>query len=71
MPGPVRSYPGRHGPAVGGRLLEALAVLKLYAGRRPAGFGGYRDQVVASLHGPGYARAFSLTTRTSQHRPGG
>jgi pimeloyl-ACP methyl ester carboxylesterase len=38
---------------------------KLYAGRRPADFGEYRDQVVASLRRPGYARAFSLTTRTS------
>ena len=38
---------------------------KLYAGRRPADFGEYRDQVVASLRRPGYAGAFSLTTRTS------
>jgi pimeloyl-ACP methyl ester carboxylesterase len=38
---------------------------KLYAGRRPADFGEYRDQVVASLRRPGYARAFSRTTRTS------
>ncbi len=38
---------------------------KLYAGQRPADFGGYRDQVVASLRRPGYARAFSRTTRTS------
>jgi pimeloyl-ACP methyl ester carboxylesterase len=38
---------------------------KLYAGRRPADFGEYRGQVVASLRRPGYARAFSLTTRTS------
>jgi pimeloyl-ACP methyl ester carboxylesterase len=41
---------------------------KLYAGCRPADFGQYRDQVVASLRRPGYARAFSLTTRTS-HAP--
>jgi hypothetical protein len=66
MPGPELSGAGR---AVGGRLLEVLAVLKLYAGRRPADFGGCRDQVVVSLRRPGYARAFSLTTRTSQHRP--
>jgi pimeloyl-ACP methyl ester carboxylesterase len=39
---------------------------KLYAGRRPADFGPYRDQVVASLRRPGYAWAFCLTTRTSQ-----
>jgi pimeloyl-ACP methyl ester carboxylesterase len=41
---------------------------KLYAGRRPADFAGYRDQVVASLRRPGYAKAFSRTTRTS-HDP--
>jgi pimeloyl-ACP methyl ester carboxylesterase len=41
---------------------------KLCAGRRPADFGEYRDQVVASLRRPGYARAFSRTTRTS-HDP--
>jgi pimeloyl-ACP methyl ester carboxylesterase len=39
----------------------------LYAGRRPADFSAYRDQIVASLRRPGYAQAFSLTTRTS-HR---
>ena len=38
---------------------------KLYAGRRPADFGEYRDQVVASLRRPGHAKAFSATTRTS------
>lgn len=38
---------------------------RLYAGRRPADFDQYRDQVAASLRRPGYARAFSLTTRTS------
>jgi len=31
---------------------------KLYAGRRPADFGAYRDKVVASLRRPGYVRAF-------------
>lgn len=41
---------------------------KLYAGRRPADFGEYRDQVVASIRRPGYAKAFSATTRTS-HDP--
>jgi pimeloyl-ACP methyl ester carboxylesterase len=41
---------------------------KLYAGRRPADFGEYRDQVVASLRRPGYAKAFSRTRRTS-HDP--
>lgn len=38
---------------------------KLYAGRRPADFGEYRDQVIASLRRPGHAKAFSATTRTS------
>ena len=38
---------------------------KLYAGRRPADFDEYRDRVVASLRRQGYAKAFSLTTRTS------
>jgi pimeloyl-ACP methyl ester carboxylesterase len=38
---------------------------KLYAGRKPADFGQYRDQVAASLRRPGYVKAFSQTTRTS------
>jgi pimeloyl-ACP methyl ester carboxylesterase len=42
---------------------------KLYAGRRPADFGEYCDQVVANLRRPGYAKAFSANTRTS-HDPG-
>lgn len=37
---------------------------KLYAGRRPTDFDEYRAKVVASLRRPGYAKAFSLTTRT-------
>ena len=41
---------------------------KLYAGQRPADFDHYRDQLVASLRRPGYAKAFSLTTRTD-HTP--
>jgi pimeloyl-ACP methyl ester carboxylesterase len=41
---------------------------KLYAGQRPSDFDEYRDRVVASLRRPGYAKAFSLTTRTS-HDP--
>ena len=41
---------------------------KLYAGRRPADFAEYCDQVAASLRRPGYAKAFSVTTRTS-HAP--
>ncbi len=30
---------------------------KLYAGRRPADFAEYRDQVVASLHKPGHSKS--------------
>ena len=41
---------------------------KLYACRRPADFGEYRDRVVASLRRPGYAKAFPATTRTG-HDP--
>jgi pimeloyl-ACP methyl ester carboxylesterase len=41
---------------------------KLYAGQRPDDFEEYRDRVVASLRRPGYAKAFSLTTRTD-HAP--
>jgi pimeloyl-ACP methyl ester carboxylesterase len=41
---------------------------KLYAGQRPDDFDDYRAQVVASLHRPGHAKAFSLTTRTN-HDP--
>jgi len=37
---------------------------KLYVGRRPADFDDHRRQVVASLRRPGYAKAFSRTTRT-------
>jgi pimeloyl-ACP methyl ester carboxylesterase len=38
---------------------------KLYAGRKPGDFDAYRASVIASLRRPGYAKAFSLTTRTS------
>jgi pimeloyl-ACP methyl ester carboxylesterase len=41
---------------------------KLYAGQRPADFAEYREHVIESLRRPGYAKAFSLTTRTS-HDP--
>jgi pimeloyl-ACP methyl ester carboxylesterase len=41
---------------------------KLYAGQRPEDFDQYRDQLVTSLRRPGYAKAFSLTTRTD-HTP--
>ena len=41
---------------------------KLYAGRRPDDFEDYRGRLVANLRRPGYAKALSLTTRTS-HAP--
>ena len=41
---------------------------KLHAGRRPVDFDDHRDRVVASLRRPGYAKSFSLTTRTN-HDP--
>jgi pimeloyl-ACP methyl ester carboxylesterase len=41
---------------------------KLYAGRRPDDFDAYRAQVVAALHLPGHAKAFSRTTHTN-HDP--
>jgi len=41
---------------------------KLYAGQLPADFDQYRDELVASLRRSGYAKAFSLTTRTD-HTP--
>lgn len=50
------------------RVDKAVDLPKLYAGRRPADFDEYRDKVAASLQRPGYAKAFSLTARTS-HAP--
>ena len=41
---------------------------KLYVGQRPVDFDEHRDRVVASLRRPGYAKSFSLTTRTN-HDP--
>jgi pimeloyl-ACP methyl ester carboxylesterase len=37
----------------------------LYRGRKPADFGAYLSDVNAAMKRPGYARAFSLTTKTS------
>jgi len=37
---------------------------KLYKGQRPIDFEEYRKNVVANLRRPGYAKSFSLTTRT-------
>jgi pimeloyl-ACP methyl ester carboxylesterase len=41
---------------------------KLYAGKRPEDFDPYRDQVIAAIHRPGHAKAFSRTTHTN-HDP--
>jgi pimeloyl-ACP methyl ester carboxylesterase len=41
---------------------------KLYAGKRPEDFDAYRDQVIAAIHRPGHAKAFSRTTHTN-HDP--
>ena len=41
---------------------------KLYAGRRPEDLDAYLATVVASMKRPGYAQAFSRTTRTT-HEP--
>ena len=38
---------------------------KLYAGAKPDDFDEYRGEVIKSLHKPGHAKAFSLTTRTA------
>jgi pimeloyl-ACP methyl ester carboxylesterase len=43
-------------------------VPRLYAGRAPVDYDAYVREVVASLRRPGYARAFSRTTRLS-HAP--
>jgi pimeloyl-ACP methyl ester carboxylesterase len=40
----------------------------LYAGTKPVDFAEYRKSLVASLKRPGYASAFSLTTRLT-HAP--
>jgi pimeloyl-ACP methyl ester carboxylesterase len=41
----------------------------LYAGQKPVDFDEYRTSVIASLRRPGYAKAFSLTTRQTDHAP--
>ena len=46
-----------------------LYLPSLYAGRRPDDFDRYRAEVVASLRRPGYAKAFSETTRQTDHSP--
>jgi len=37
---------------------------RLYAGTKPVDFAEYQQRVIASIKRPGYASAFSLTTRT-------
>lgn len=46
-----------------------LYLPSLYAGRKPDDFDAYRSRVVASLRRPGYAKAFSATTRQTDHAP--
>lgn len=41
----------------------------LYAGQKPADFEQYRTAVIASLRRPAYGKAFSLTTRQTDHDP--
>lgn len=41
----------------------------LYSGRKPVDFDQYRTSVATSLRRPGYAKAFSQTTRQTDHAP--
>lgn len=41
----------------------------LYSGSKPADFKEYREKVSASLRRPEYGKAFSLTTRQTDHAP--
>lgn len=41
----------------------------LYAGAKPVDFDQYRASLVANLRRPGYAKAFSQTTRQTDHAP--
>lgn len=41
----------------------------LYAGQKPADFEEYRTAVIASLRRPAYGKAFSLTTKQTDHDP--
>lgn len=43
---------------------------KLYAGTKPVDFEDYRGRLVAAIRRPGYAKAFSMTTRTSHTAAG-
>jgi pimeloyl-ACP methyl ester carboxylesterase len=51
-----------------GPRVWASYLAKLYPGRRPEDFAEHRRSILASMHRPGYARAFSRTTRTT-HAP--
>jgi pimeloyl-ACP methyl ester carboxylesterase len=51
-----------------GPRVWASYLAKLYPGRRPEDFAEHRRWILASMHRPGYARAFSRTTRTT-HAP--
>ena len=52
-----------------GLLLPGKAYLpKLYAGQRPLDLDQHRSEIVASLHKPGHAKAFSLTAQTSHQQ---
>ncbi|MDQ0120996.1 pimeloyl-ACP methyl ester carboxylesterase [Pseudarthrobacter defluvii] len=48
----------------------SLYMPKLYAGQLPPDFADYRRTVASSIGRPGYARAFSLTTRTDHVQAG-
>jgi pimeloyl-ACP methyl ester carboxylesterase len=41
----------------------------LYAGQKPVDFGMYRTSVIANIRRPGYAKAFSLTAKQTDHAP--
>jgi len=58
---PATSYLGRPGGRIGYDVAGRGPLVMLV----PGDFGEYRDRVVASLRRPGYAGAFSRTTRTS------
>jgi pimeloyl-ACP methyl ester carboxylesterase len=47
------------------RLTWNAYLPSLYAGTKPADFDAYRTQVSSALKRPGYAKAFSQTTRLS------
>src|SRR5664279_5223130 len=72
----VEPFVRDHGPAIKRTVLRVIMARawaaaswksylpKLYAGTKPTDFTAYRDAVAAAIKRPGYAKAFSLTTRT-------